>query len=90
MMGRPRRYVAVCKGRRKVALRRRGITSAQMVVVMPWWHIAVSQCWWKIVFGRRSVACSQQTCVDTRLVRDVAISKGGGEVLFGWRSITSA
>ena len=50
MMGRPWRYVAVCKGRGKVALRWRGITGAQMVAMMPWWHIAVSQGRWKIVF----------------------------------------
>ena len=61
MMCRPRRYVAVCKSWRKVALRWRGITGAQMVAMMPWWHIAVSQGWWKIVFGRRSVTCTQST-----------------------------
>ena len=87
-MGRPRRYVAVCKSWRKVALRWRGITGAQMVV-MTWWYIAVSQGWWKIVFGRRSVACTQSTCMCTRLMWDIAISKSGGEVLFRRRGITS-
>ena len=60
MMARPWRYVAICKGGGEVALRRRGIAGAQMVVVS-WWYIAVSQGWWKIVFGRRSVACTQST-----------------------------
>ena len=74
MMGRPRRYVAVCKGRGKVAFRWRGITCAQMFVMMPRWHIAVSQGWGKIVLGRRSITCTQRTCMGTRFVWNVAIS----------------